>query len=65
MATSKIAITIDDKLLKHLDFLVKSRGFSPIEAGPFKKPLKKSSHEWIRVALPKNAQSLIQGMNKP
>jgi metal-responsive CopG/Arc/MetJ family transcriptional regulator len=27
MATSKIAITIDSKLLKHLDFLVKSHIF--------------------------------------
>jgi metal-responsive CopG/Arc/MetJ family transcriptional regulator len=27
MAASKIAITIDDKLLKQLDYMVKSRGF--------------------------------------
>jgi Arc/MetJ-type ribon-helix-helix transcriptional regulator len=27
MAASKIAITIDDKLLKKLDYMVKSRGF--------------------------------------
>lgn len=27
LPTSKIAITVDDKLLKHLDFLVKSRIF--------------------------------------
>lgn len=27
MAASKIAITIDDKLLKKIDYMVKSRGF--------------------------------------